>query len=383
MGAHRRRIVLLSALVCLVFPWSLPLRADDADGDSFEQWQNELSTSFQEHVSDEEKDYAAYQQEIEQQWQAFVGSTRKDWVEYSNDKSTRSIVDFKQGKVTLEAVIPIGNKKNPSNVKREALEKIAKQLLVKRLREILSDKSVAGKSPISGQVMLRDGKELGSGNVNQFAEEQFKNRIKVETSPYIAKDGKKRIKAKVSVKMVPEHLKIRAEKFRKPVETYSRKYGVDKSLVLAVIHTESYFNPKARSGAPAYGLMQLVPTSGGRDAYRRVYGKDRTPALDFLYNPNNNIELGTAYLDLLDKRDFKRVKNAESRLYLIVSAYNTGAGNVSRAISGHKNLRKAIDKINKMSPDTLFITLKRDLPYKETRDYLQKVVKRQSIYRGF
>ena len=49
----------------------------------------------------------------------------------------------------------------------------------------------------------------------------------------------------------------------------------DPPVVFAVIHTESYYNPKARSGAPAYGLMQLVPTSGGRAAYRYVYKKDQ------------------------------------------------------------------------------------------------------------
>jgi len=370
-------------LVCFSVLWSQPIRAGDVDSDGFEQFQNELSGGFQAHISEEEKGYAAYQKEIEEQWQDFVGSTQTDWVEYSNDKDTRSIVDFKQGKIILETVIPIASKKNPSTEKRKMLKKIARQRLLKRLREILADKSVAGKSPIDGQVLLKDGKALGSGNVNQFAEQRLQDQIKIDLKPYIAKDGKKRVKAKVTVKMVPDHLRIRAEKFRKPVETYSRKYGVDKSLILAVIHTESYFNPKARSGAPAYGLMQLVPTSGGRDAYLRVHGKDRAPALNFLYNPNNNIELGTAYLDLLAKRDFKRVKNAESRLYLIVSAYNTGAGNVSRAFTGNTNLRKAIPKINKMSPKDLFATLRRDLPHQETRDYLQKVVKRQALYQGF
>lgn len=167
------------------------------------------------------------------------------------------------------------------------------------------------------------------------------------------------------------------------MKSIAEKYKVDQSLILAVIHTESYFNPKARSHAPAYGLMQLVPSSGGRDAYREVHGKDRAPALSFLYNPNNNIELGAAYLDLLGKRDFKRVKNKESRRYLIISAYNTGAGNVSRAFTGKKNLRKAIEKINQMSPDVLFATLKRKLPYEETRNYIQKVVKRQAIYQDF
>lgn len=150
-----------------------------------------------------------------------MGSTRKDWVEYANDKGTRSIVDFKQGEIILETVIPLDD--HPANAKRKTLEKIARKKLEKRLRAILSDKSVSGKSPIAGQVTLKDDKALNSENVAKFTDQELQNKIQVETLPYLAKDGKKRIKAKVIVKMLPNHLKIRAEKFRKPVEIYSRK----------------------------------------------------------------------------------------------------------------------------------------------------------------
>ena len=41
--------------------------------------------------------------------------------------------------------------------------------------------------------------------------------------------------------------------------------------------------------------MQLVPTSGGREAYRKAKGQDVAPSRDYLFDPANNVELGTAY----------------------------------------------------------------------------------------
>jgi soluble lytic murein transglycosylase-like protein len=52
------------------------------------------------------------------------------------------------------------------------------------------------------------------------------------------------------------------------VRQASRKYGVDESLILAIMQTESSFNPYAVSRSDALGLMQVVQHSAGKDVFR-------------------------------------------------------------------------------------------------------------------
>ena len=63
-----------------------------------------------------------------------------------------------------------------------------------------------------------------------------------------------------------------------------------------------------------------------------------------------------------------------------IAAYNTGAGNVSRALIGSTNVSKAIDKINSMTFDQLFSYLRSNLPHAETRDYIHKVTSKMEKY---
>ena len=71
--------------------------------------------------------------------------------------------------------------------------------------------------------------------------------------------------------MLPSHQDKRVERYKDEIFKQSERFGIDPAIVFAIIHTESSFNPKARSHIPAYGLMQLVPKSGGRDAYNYIY----------------------------------------------------------------------------------------------------------------
>jgi Soluble lytic murein transglycosylase and related regulatory proteins (some contain LysM/invasin domains) len=120
------------------------------------------------------------------------------------------------------------------------------------------------------------------------------------------------------------------------VDKASRKYGVDKTLIMAVIKQESDFNPNSTSGAGAMGLMQLMP------------GTARELGVSDAYNVEQNVDGGTKYLKgLLDMYG--------STKELALAAYNAGPGTLqNRGVRGTGDISK--------------------LPY-ETRDYVQKVMK--------
>ena len=124
-----------------------------------------------------------------------------------------------------------------------------------------------------------------------------------------------------------------------------------------LIRQESVFNPSAKSGANAYGLMQLlVPTAR---TIARKYGTSVVSlvAAD-LYQPALNIELGTAYFsDQLDK--FGRIE------YVAV-AYNAGPGRVPQ---WRATLPAEMDE---------FVEA---IPFKETKQYVQGVIRNSAQYR--
>jgi len=182
----------------------------------------------------------------------------------------------------------------------------------------------------------------------------------------------------VRLTMVKNFEEKGAERYRESVAKYSAQYQVSPSLVFAIIRTESNFNPFAVSGAPAYGLMQLVPTSGGRAAYQRAKGVSQTPTPDYLFDPDHNIELGAAYLSVLSSNEFNAVDNQNSRDYCVIAAYNTGPRNVTRVFAKDRN--EALSNINGLEPSALYDRLRTSLPYAETRQYIVKVTNNRKRY---
>ncbi len=92
---------------------------------------------------------------------------------------------------------------------------------------------------------------------------------------------------------------------------YASKYGLDASLVKAVIKVESDYDPMAVSSKGALGLMQLIPETA----------KDMNVA-DPL-SPDQNIAGGTRYLRLM-------LDQFGGDLELALAAYNAGPGSVKR-----------------------------------------------------
>jgi len=232
---------------------------------------------------------------------------------------------------------------------------------------------------LAGQVTAPDGTPVTAASAQAAAMAMVAAKPPV-AAPVKGEDGQARTAVTVEFPLIPEHVRIRAERYRPYVREYAQRHQVDPALVFAVMHTESCFNPRARSGAPAFGLMQLVPTSGARDAYRFVYGKDAVVDGNYLYDPEKNMELGTAYLHLLDARHLRAIRDPLSRQYCIIAAYNTGAGNVSRAFGNTTSVGTAARTINTLEPPQVYAQLRARLPHQETRDYIQRVTGRIPLY---
>ncbi|KMT65200.1 murein transglycosylase domain-containing protein [Catenovulum maritimum] len=166
------------------------------------------------------------------------------------------------------------------------------------------------------------------------------------------------------------------------VVVQSRRWDLEPSLLLAIMHTESYFNPKAKSHIPAYGLMQIVPSTASVDVNRFLYEQDSAMSAAALLTPAKNIETGVAYMHILNSRYLKLIKDPKSRKFCMIAAYNTGAGNVAKTFNpdGSRNIRKAAKIINRLTPGQVYEALLSNLPYDETKDYIRRVTKREDIY---
>lgn len=185
-----------------------------------------------------------------------------------------------------------------------------------------------------------------------------------------------------TIKLPQGNLKSRASRYQPLAEKESKKWDIDQALVMAIMHSESAFRPKAKSHIPAFGLMQVVPTSAGHDVNKRIHNIDSPMPIADLYQPPKNVATGTAYLHILNDKYLRSIKDDQSRLYCVIAAYNTGAGNVARAFNPDRStsIKKAAKIINTLSPQQVYDHLVANLPYDETKNYLRKVNSRIALY---
>ncbi|MDD2364989.1 MAG: lytic transglycosylase domain-containing protein [Desulfuromonadaceae bacterium] len=104
---------------------------------------------------------------------------------------------------------------------------------------------------------------------------------------------------------------VNPAEFDQIIRNCSEKYGVNPSLVKAVIHAESGYNPNAVSSKGASGLMQLMPATA-----RSLNVADR-------FNPKDNVEGGVKYLRFL-------LDTFRGDVVLAVAAYNAGLNKVAK-----------------------------------------------------
>ena len=138
------------------------------------------------------------------------------------------------------------------------------------------------------------------------------------------------------------------KKYEKEVMIYSKEFNLSPALVFAVMKTESGFNPNAQSSAGAVGLMQIMPNTA-----KWLMGTEEN-----LLEPQTNIKIGCRYISYL-----KTIFYDEST---VLAAYNAGP-----------------NKVKVWLEDERYGTALRTMcktPYKETNDYIKKVLYAKKIY---
>lgn len=311
----------------------------------------------------------------------------KKWVGYSKDRQTRIIVDYEKGEMSIE-----GFDKSEIDLQREFSDILMEDSETLNQRAILRDRLIQKTKPFTHSSRSLDSftppqtdrpkKDLRRPIVWRQAHE-LSRLIEPSARPFfvsLPKSGATKKITRLSIKLRKDRDQLTAEALRPTLDEAAITYALPRSLLLSMIKNESSFNPRARSHANALGLMQLVPTSGGKEAYSYLKGERLIPSAEVLYDPHENIMLGATYLHLLNTRYFGDVKNKKTRRHLIIAAYNTGAGNVAKAFTGNMKLKAAITKINKMSPDEVYDHLLAHLPYDETKTYLARVTKDTRTY---
>lgn len=97
---------------------------------------------------------------------------------------------------------------------------------------------------------------------------------------------------------------------------YSDTIGWDWRLLASLVCQESRFDPEAESWAGAYGLMQIMPSTGD------FFG------IDITLSPENNIRAGVKYLKWLEEVFRDKVPDGKERIKFILGAYNVGPGHI-------------------------------------------------------
>lgn len=149
---------------------------------------------------------------------------------------------------------------------------------------------------------------------------------------------------------------IYPQKYAELVNQYAEENDLDPLLVFAIIKAESNFDEDVVSNSGAVGLMQLMESTAQEMADDLTI---EIPTKESLFDPELNIQIGTYYFAYL-------LGIYEGNIYLALTAYNAGIGNVNTWIEEGTIREDGSDIEN--------------IPYKETNNYVRKIVRDYRIY---
>lgn len=379
-----KKVLLISAVVASflsgqIITESEALKKIMAD---FEKMKVEQQSSYAKYKLSIEQEFALYKKSLGRYWRDRKLSSANEWVSYSDDRKSRSTVDFKNNTLVVETLA-----KNKEEAEAKLKDRINYAVgsnvadvfktdkLQKRVLEYYDKEFVEiSNKPILETIVF--DKKPSIKSVDVFSDKVL-DRFDMTVKNTFVSNEKRYI---VGIDLPKQSVYKHSQTYQDIVYKNALRFKIPSSLIFAVIHSESHYNPFAKSPASAYGLMQVVPKTAGLDVNKFLYKKTMQPSAKYLYNSKNNIGMGTAYLHMLYYKYLKDIKNPTSRLYCAIAAYNTGIGNIAWAYTNNYNIQTALPAINKMSSDEVYQYLQENLRYDEPKHYLKNVKKRIAIY---
>lgn len=152
--------------------------------------------------------------------------------------------------------------------------------------------------------------------------------------------------------------RVDANNYAQPVIEPEGGFTIERSLVYAIARKETSFNARARSGAGAYGLMQVMPGTAAELSGDRSF----VSSPDRLFDPAVNARMGQAYVNRV-----LAMPEINGDLLRVAASYNAGPGPMMAAV-------------RKLGPDADPLLLIETIDVPQARDYVEKVVAAYWIY---
>lgn len=430
------------ALMSVVITSMLLTAPIQAQQNKFDEYKKQQKAKYERFADDYIQRYEAFKAQLIEKWGVAELSSSTEYVAYSDDNNVKVIADFENDTIevsihedalnalskeeqneavktaiesTLNLSAPEANKFNPefAILESQASKKYDTTTLTHRKTSAPTLLNALGiKNDVELQESIAAAKEVPAGQQADIVTQRTKARLAeqiAEVKQFAAREDvpeqKKEQAEKTALMLTADLNEVSAAKIDATVKNtksykiqlhrarydkatnyldavyqQAERWQVAQDTLLAVIETESHFNPMAKSHIPAYGLMQIVPATAGADVNNKVFSKAKKPTPEELFNGERNIEFGSAYFNILMTRYLKEVEDPTSRMYCAIAAYNTGIGNLSRAFNnGERGRMAAIKQINQMTPEQVMRVIK-SKTHTETQRYLDKVLSSKAYF---
>jgi membrane-bound lytic murein transglycosylase C len=341
-----------------------------------------------------------YQSRIRRQWPNAEVSNATRWVSYSNDYAVRKVVDFKSNLIEISLENLYNNGQPDVAAVRAGAQAAVVELLASRLsdaeqhdpvalalNDVFEERGAMQGGDTEDPLVFPElfaGTDPDASEVAAVAERLMQgSRIRfqalsasVGNLPVI---DRRQVTYVVPLPANRAHLKAR--QYHPVVKRHADRAGLPVAGVLAMMHAESQFNPLARSHAPAFGLMQVVPSTMGKQAALVLFHDARLLSPRYLADADRNIEVATAYLGELYNGQAAGITNPQSRWYFVQAAYKIGLAEAARNFDAGADSDKAVMAINKLQPTQVLQRLTRQDAKVPLRDYFTQVQQLQAAYK--